>query len=92
MRCWLLRTSLSSWAHRIRLRSSRSSCVNDPLVPSWHEELYRQKVEAAGASEFLVDQIESSLFGHCEFTLEQVLGAFETLVGAVTAEPLALAR
>jgi pimeloyl-ACP methyl ester carboxylesterase len=63
--------------------------TNDPLVPSWHEELYLQKVKAAGATEFLIDQIESSLFGHCEFTMQQVLEAFGTLVQAVTGEPLA---
>jgi pimeloyl-ACP methyl ester carboxylesterase len=57
----------------------------DPIVPSWHESVYAQKVAAAGASELLVSQIQSeNQFGHCNFTLQDVLGAFQTLTGAVS--------
>lgn len=64
--------------------------IDDPIIPSWHEEVYRAKVSAAGAIEFLVAQIPSAQFGHCEFTLPQVLAAFDALVKAVTGQPLAL--
>ena len=68
-----------------RLNSPLVTLYNlfDPIVPSWHETVYRQKVAAADASEFLIQQIQSeNTFGHCNFTLEDVLGAFGTLVQA----------
>jgi pimeloyl-ACP methyl ester carboxylesterase len=69
-----------------RLKSPLVTLYNrfDPIVPSWHETLYRQKVQAAGASEFLVAQIPSeNPFGHCNFSLNDVLGAFGALTQAV---------
>jgi pimeloyl-ACP methyl ester carboxylesterase len=63
--------------------------VNDFIVPSWHETLYRTKVIDAGASEFLVAQIPSSTFGHCAFTLEEVLAAFDALSQAVNGAAVA---
>jgi pimeloyl-ACP methyl ester carboxylesterase len=59
--------------------------VSDPIVPSWHEEIYRAKVVAAGTLEFLIAQIGVARFGHCDFTAAEVLGAFETLRTEVTA-------
>ena len=53
--------------------------VSDPIVPSWHEALYRAQVARAGASEFLVAQIPSTRIGHCEFALSEVLAAFGAL-------------
>jgi pimeloyl-ACP methyl ester carboxylesterase len=64
--------------------------IDDPIVPSWHEDIYRAKVNAAGATAFLVAQIGSTDFGHCEFTLPEVQGAFGALAQAVTGGPLAL--
>jgi pimeloyl-ACP methyl ester carboxylesterase len=63
--------------------------VGDPIVPSWHEALYRTKVIDAGASEFLVAQIPSSTFGHCTFTLQEVLTAFGALSQAVNGAAIA---
>jgi hypothetical protein len=60
--------------------------VNDFIVPSWHEALYRAKVMEAGASEFLVAQIPSTTFGHCAFSLQEVLTAFGALGQAVGAQ------
>ena len=60
----------------------------DPIVPAWHEEVYRTKVQAAGAEDFLVAQIPVQRFGHCEFTRTEVLLAFGALIQAVTGEPL----
>jgi pimeloyl-ACP methyl ester carboxylesterase len=77
-----------------RLRSPLVTLYNvdDPIVPSWHELVYEAKVDAAGATAFLIAQIGSTNFGHCEFTLPEVLGAFGALAQAVTGEPLALVR
>jgi pimeloyl-ACP methyl ester carboxylesterase len=62
----------------------------DPIVPSWNETVYAQKVAAAGASEFLVDQIQSeNAFGHCNFTMQDVVGAFGTLTTAVSGAAIA---
>lgn len=66
--------------------------INDPIVPSWHEKLYFDKVDAAGALEFLIDQQASARFGHCDFTLEEVMDAFSTLVLAVSGEQLVAVR
>jgi pimeloyl-ACP methyl ester carboxylesterase len=63
--------------------------INDPIVPSWHEEVYQAKVSEAGATELLVAQIGSTRFGHCEFALQEVLGAFGALSQAVTGTSLA---
>jgi pimeloyl-ACP methyl ester carboxylesterase len=75
-----------------RLRSPLVTLFNisDPIVPSWHEQVYRAKVTQAGAGAFLAAQIPSTEFGHCEFTPEEVLGAFGALRQEVTGEPLAL--
>jgi pimeloyl-ACP methyl ester carboxylesterase len=75
-----------------RLKSPLVTLFNtsDPIVPSWHEQVYRAKVIEAGATEFLIAQIPSTAFGHCEFTLQQVLAAFGALAQAVAGEPLAL--
>ena len=63
--------------------------VDDFIVPSWHEALYRAKVMDAGASEFLVAQIASTTFGHCVFSAEEVLTAFEVLRDAVNEQAVA---
>jgi energy-converting hydrogenase Eha subunit A len=65
--------------------------IDDPIVPSWQEDVYRTKVTAVGATAFLVAQIGSTNFGHCEFTLPEVQGAFGALVQAVSGGPVALA-
>ena len=64
--------------------------VEDPIVPSWHEELYQDKVAAAGATGFLVAQIGSNTFGHCAFSLPEVLAAFGALSQAVNGAAVAL--
>jgi pimeloyl-ACP methyl ester carboxylesterase len=63
--------------------------INDPIVPSWHEALYRAKVIDAGALELLAAQIPSSTFGHCAFTVQEVLAAFGALSQAVNGEAVA---
>ena len=51
----------------------------DPIVPYWHEPLYRQKVMGQGASSQLIN-IPIPRYGHCNFTPEEVLAAFGILV------------
>jgi pimeloyl-ACP methyl ester carboxylesterase len=61
--------------------------IGDEEVPFWHELLYHAKVQAAGASQ-LVTQIPTGAYGHCNFTLAQMVGSFALLVKQVTgAEP-----
>ncbi len=51
----------------------------DPAVPYFHEAAYGQVVEQAGASDWLA-QIPVERYGHCNFTPDEVLGAFTELV------------
>jgi hypothetical protein len=52
----------------------------DPQVPYWHEALYKELV---GASPLLT-QIESSVpYGHCSFQADEVVKAFNALIGAL---------
>jgi len=61
--------------------------VQDPIVPSWNEAVYQAKVAEAGSTGFLVAQIGSATFGHCAFSLTEVLTAFGALSQAVTGAP-----
>jgi len=61
----------------------------DPIVPSWNETVYAQKVAAAGASNFLIPLQSENEFGHCNFTPDDVLNAFRTLTLAVTGSAVA---
>ncbi len=51
----------------------------DPVVPVWHEDVYAQRVLDQGAAE-LLEQTVVSAHGHCAFTTQQVLTAFDRLV------------
>jgi pimeloyl-ACP methyl ester carboxylesterase len=57
--------------------------TGDPIVPYWHEQLYGAKVLASGSGP-LYSHIPVNRYGHCSFTLEEVMGAFQTLVMQVT--------
>ncbi len=57
----------------------------DPIVPFWHENLYRQKI-AQNGNPFLFNHIPVERYGHCNFTKDEVLRAFELLVGKVLAK------
>jgi len=60
----------------------------DPIVPVFHEEAYRQIVDAAGASDLLVQRIVP-YYGHCQFadddpaSVDVVVQAFADLVNWV---------
>lgn len=54
--------------------------LHDPVVPSGHEILLREKAEAAGCAQNLVQRL-SDRYGHTEaFTAAEVLAAFDDLV------------
>jgi pimeloyl-ACP methyl ester carboxylesterase len=64
--------------------------TGDPVVPFFHEAVYRNKVEAAGRTDRLQQQsVERD--GHCTFTLPEVIAAFNALAEPA-ADRTALAR
>jgi hypothetical protein len=56
--------------------------TGDPIVPIWHEALYRNKLSFFG--KLLDTPITVSRYGHCNFTDAEVLAAFAVLVVKVT--------
>ena len=62
--------------------------TGDPIVPYWHELLYEAKVTASGSS-LLYNNIPIVRYGHCNFTVPEVLAAFQMLVLKVTGQGLA---
>lgn len=51
----------------------------DPVVPAWHEGIYAQLVADQGTTDWLEQTLVSS-YGHCAFTPQQVLTAFDRLI------------
>lgn len=62
--------------------------TGDPLVPYWHELLYREKVRASG-SRVRHTNIPIFRYGHCSFRAGEVLVGFALLVLRVTGQELA---
>jgi pimeloyl-ACP methyl ester carboxylesterase len=59
--------------------------TGDPIVPSWHQSLYGQKVIANNpASPFM--PVEIDRYGHCAFTLDEIQQAFGQLAYMVTGQ------
>lgn len=52
----------------------------DPNAPWLHEERYAQKAVAAGSSDLLVQRRASAPYGHCAFTVAEMVEAFTDLV------------
>ncbi|RLD10339.1 hypothetical protein DRI50_11200, partial [candidate division KSB1 bacterium] len=72
--------------------------VGDPIVPAWHERLYRQKA-LSQMPKIYYNNIFVMRYGHCNFTSDELLDGFEKLVIKVKAKdafqipaPLARAR
>jgi hypothetical protein len=56
----------------------------DPVVPLFHEEMYKQTVTAAGNSDLLVQRtVTSPAYGHCDFEVATMVQAFLDLVNWV---------
>jgi hypothetical protein len=60
--------------------------TGDEIIPFWHEVLYFEKVSTSGSTS--VTQLPVKRYGHCNFTTQEVLGAFGLLVLQVTGEEL----
>ena len=52
--------------------------TGDPIVPFFHQHLYAEKAEAAGAESRLA-RTDVERLGHCSFTSTELLGAFAAL-------------
>ncbi len=72
--------------------------VADPIVPAWHERLYREKAFSQSPRGYY-NNLFVLRYGHCNFTSDEVLDAFTKLVIKVKATktvsipaPLARAR
>jgi hypothetical protein len=61
--------------------------VGDPVVPYWHEPLYNLKTWRAG-TRLRLTSIPAQAYGHCEFTLSEVLAGFAILVLRVSLRDL----
>jgi pimeloyl-ACP methyl ester carboxylesterase len=57
--------------------------TGDPIIPFWHETLYTPKIHTSGNG--IVTQIPVKAYGHCNFTIAQLLGAFKLVVKQSTA-------
>ncbi len=57
--------------------------TGDPIVPYWHERLYRNKIISAGSTA-LYNLIPIQRYGHCTFNADEVLQGFALLVLKVT--------
>jgi hypothetical protein len=59
--------------------------TGDPIVPIWHAEDYTAKVAAYDkAAPYLY--IPIARYGHCSFTLDEILAAFDWLVNDATGQ------
>jgi hypothetical protein len=56
--------------------------TRDPLVPYWHEAVYRLLATQRHREGLLVQQ-SVNRFGHCEFEASEIVHAFTELVGWV---------
>ena len=64
--------------------------TGDPIVPAWHEALYRSRLDLLGR--LLHTPITIHRYGHCNFTDAELLAAFAVLVLKVTGQNLLVAR
>ena len=55
----------------------------DQQVPYWHEQLYRGKVIRSDSLAFHQARVGENLYGHCNFSANDALGAFGKLVTMV---------
>ena len=61
--------------------------TGDPIVPYWHEPLYRLKVWGSGSA-LMYSNIPILRYGHCNFKASEVLAGFALLVLKVTGKEL----
>ncbi|PYM94295.1 MAG: hypothetical protein DME04_08465 [Candidatus Rokuibacteriota bacterium] len=56
-----------------RLSSSPCTTTGDEIIPFWHENLYREKLDFASRSK--VTQLPIARYGHCTLTQRGLSGA-----------------
>lgn len=61
--------------------------TGDPIVPFWHDREYRGKVLGNGGQAFLAN-IPVRRYGHCNFTVTELLVGFSLLVWEATGQEL----
>jgi len=64
--------------------------TGDPIVPIWHEALYRRRLNLR--SRLLNTAFTIDRYGHCKFTDAEVLAAFAVLVLEVSGQNLLVSR
>jgi hypothetical protein len=64
--------------------------TGDPIVPVWHQPLYRRRLDFLG--KVLHTPITIDRYGHCNFTEAEILGAFAVLVLKVSGYDLIASR
>jgi hypothetical protein len=64
--------------------------TGDPIVPIWHEALYRRRLDLR--SRLLNTAFTIDRYGHCNFTDAEVLAAFAVLVLEVSGQNLLVSR
>ena len=64
--------------------------TGDPIVPIWHEALYRRRLDLR--SRLLNTAVTINRYGHCNFTDAEVLAAFAVLVLEVSGQNLLVSR
>jgi len=55
--------------------------TRDPVIPDWHEQLYHDKTPPI--LRYNLTQLTSPSYGHCNFSPQEALDAFSTLVAQV---------
>lgn len=60
--------------------------TGDPIIPYWHEQIYRAKLQANGNR--LVTQIPIKRYGHCSFTTDEILVGFSLMVQKATGQQM----
>jgi hypothetical protein len=61
----------------------------DEIVPEWHEDLYIGKTGGPPLHTYW-PPLFPGVYGHCNFTPDEVLGAFGFLKSQVTGQPVTL--
>jgi pimeloyl-ACP methyl ester carboxylesterase len=64
---------------RLRIPLLALHATRDPVVPYFHEEVYRDRVAAAGRAGMLEQRVQDR-YGHSGFGAEEIVAAFEGLV------------
>jgi hypothetical protein len=61
--------------------------TGDPVVPYWHQMLYRAKVASAGSQNMHIN-IPLKRYGHCTVELPEVLAGFALMIWKASGNPV----